>query len=75
MNITEEWRIYDPTDPRTHPEGIALVALEYEDGRVQHGQYSRDTGWFTSTRVGIPVTVPPDSPIKRWRYLSKTPDV
>lgn len=70
MNITEEWRIYDPKDTRTHPEAISRVEIEFEDGRQMEGQYSRDTGFFAT--VG---TLPPQNPtVKRWRYISKTPD-
>jgi hypothetical protein len=70
MNITEEWRIFDPTDQRTHPEGIARVVFEFDDGRVLAGRYSRDVGWFTS--VGA---TPVNTTVKRWRYTSNTPDV
>jgi hypothetical protein len=30
MNITDEWRMYDPKDPRTHPEGISRVEMEFD---------------------------------------------
>ena len=69
MNITEEWRIYDPEDTRTHPEGFARVEIEFQDGRVLDGQYSRDLGLFAA--VG---SAPANTRVKRWRYSSKSPD-
>lgn len=48
MNITEEWRVYDPKDPRTHPDGVARVEIEFDDGRVFYGRYSRERDSFTT---------------------------
>ncbi len=69
MKITEEWRMFDPDDFRTHPEGISRVEFEFENGRLIEGQYSRDADFF----VGVGLT--PDNPaVKRWRYTSAKPD-
>jgi hypothetical protein len=72
MNITEEWRIFDPTDPRTHPEGVARVEFEFEDGCILPGQYSRDTGFSGVGTSPVNTTMKPT--VKRWRYTSNTPD-
>jgi|GEM_PF-5256393 len=70
MKITDEWRMYDPKDPRTHPEGISRVEIEFENGRVLKGQYSRDTGWLAT----VGAWPPQNTNVKRWRYTSEIPD-
>jgi hypothetical protein len=67
MKITEEWRIFDPNDIRTHPEGDATrVEMEYEGGRKLKGIYSRAAGMFSS------IGSPPNDTAIRWRYLNET---
>lgn len=69
MKIQDEWRMFDPTDARTHPEGIADVEMEFEDGRKIEGFYSRELGIFTDLSGG-----PRDKKPRRWRYLEAAPD-
>lgn len=64
MKITDEWRIYDPKDLRTHPEAISRVEVEFIDGVTVLGQYSRDTGMFTFVGNALPSV----TTVKRWRY-------
>ncbi|WP_263379712.1 hypothetical protein [Granulicella paludicola] len=72
MKIQDEWRMYDPDDLRTHPEGILTpVAFEFESGDVIEGLYSRPTGTFSllnqaSEGLGAPV---------RWRYTKSLEEV
>jgi len=69
MKITQEWRIYDRQDIRTHPEGAApSVEMEFEGGRKIIGRYSRAAGTFSN--IGHP---PEDTMVIRWRYLSESP--
>ena len=70
MDVTDEWRIFDPQDKRTHPEGISRVEIEFQDGRTVSGQYSRDAGMFTM----IGNNQPQSTDVKRWRYTSRSPD-
>lgn len=69
MNIAEEWRMYDPSDPRTHPEEIARVEIEFAEGMKVEGQYSRDTGIFTFVGYSDVHSKLMNSTIKRWRYI------
>jgi hypothetical protein len=70
MKITEEWRMFDPKDIRTHPEGPApRVEVEFADGRKMEGIYSGSTGWF-----GTVGTLPQNTEVLRWRYTSETPE-
>jgi len=71
MKITEEWRMFDPEDHRTHPEGMPHIEVEFDDGRRVEGLYSRDLGLFS--HVGS--TSAQEAPqMKRWRYLSEEPE-
>ena len=69
MNIAEEWRMYEPNDPRTHPEEIARVEVEFPDGTKVVGQYSRDTGMFTFVGYSDIHSKLTESTITRWRYI------
>ena len=64
MKITDEWRMFDPEDERTHPEGISNIEIEVEDGGSVRGSYSRDLGIFTAMGHGLN-----GREIKRWRYF------
>ena len=71
MKIQDEWRMYDPKDTRTHPEGISEVEIEFEDGVHAQGLYSRDCGMFSRNGGSKPLE---SYTAKRWRYLSATLD-
>lgn len=69
MTITGEWRMYDPLDIRTHPEGDAVrVEMEFEGGRKIEGIYSRAAGMFSS------IGSPPNDKVARWRYTTEAPE-
>jgi hypothetical protein len=70
VKITEEWRMYDPKDQRTHPEGIATIEMEFDDNLLIQGHYSRDLGMFSQTGqrpIGSRTPV-------RWRYIEENPE-
>ena len=47
----DEWRMFDSKDPRTNPEAISRVEVEFEDCRVLKRQYSHDTGWLATVNA------------------------
>jgi len=58
-----EWRMFVPSDPTTHPEHDSNVEWEFNDGTRMSGVYG--AGWVW------PVDRLPDNPSKgaqRWRY-------
>jgi hypothetical protein len=67
MNITREWRMYDPRDQRTHPEGTARIEMQFNDDMTIEGLYSRDFGmysqggqWLIGSRTLV-----------KWRYMNE----
>ncbi len=68
MKINTEWHIYNPADPQKHPESIALVEIELEDGGTLNVIYS-DGGAIFSRASGARIL----GEIKRWRYTGEMP--
>lgn len=68
MNTANEWRIFNPSDPQTHPSLMALIDIKFHDGNLLNIVYLAGAGLF-SKASGAKII----GTIERWRY-SSAPD-
>jgi hypothetical protein len=68
MNIEDEWRMFDPDDPRTYPVALNDVEIQFDNGWKLTGHFSGDLSIFSYCACE---PVHENAKPTRWRYTNE----